>query len=97
MESKELEVRSATSDPAGALKIRQKIASDNALGLYRECGGVEQPGNKTKPIADAFPIQAIELSRQDSLWGLVSGVLDLLRGVRGFRAGGAANNRICGE
>jgi len=63
--------------------MRQKIASDIALGLYRECAGVVQPGNKTKPIAGAFPIQAIELSRKDSLWGLVSGVLDVLRGVRG--------------
>jgi hypothetical protein len=35
----------------------------NALGLYRECGGVARPGKKRKPIADAFPIQAIELSR----------------------------------
>jgi hypothetical protein len=35
----------------------------NALGLYRECGGAVQPGNKMKAIADAFPIQAIELSR----------------------------------
>jgi hypothetical protein len=44
----------------GTLK---ETASDNALGLYRECGGVVQPGIRTKPIADAFPIQAIELSR----------------------------------
>ncbi len=43
--------------------LRREIASDNALGLYRECGGVVQPGNKTKPIAGAFPIQPIELSR----------------------------------
>ncbi len=41
----------------------RKIVSDIALGLYRECGGVVQPGNKTKPIAGAFPIQSIELSR----------------------------------
>jgi hypothetical protein len=43
--------------------MASEIATDNALGLYRECGGAVQPGNKTKPIADAFPIQAIELSR----------------------------------
>jgi hypothetical protein len=40
-----------------------EIASVNALGLYRECAGVVLRGNKMKPIAGAFPIQAIELSR----------------------------------
>jgi hypothetical protein len=44
-------------------RLAGQIDADNALGLYRECAGVVQSGNKTKPIAGAFPIQPIELSR----------------------------------
>jgi hypothetical protein len=44
-------------------QLCSEIVSVNALGLYRECAGVVQSGNKTKPIAGAFPIQPIELSR----------------------------------